>query len=127
MGKGRRKDVRIGDTERQQAIRLLGEHFSAGRLDLTEYDERCQQSGMTQFRSQLAALFDDLPAPHPDALRGVETATPNETPRSDLPVRKVALIIGVAALGVLSLLIFKQVGLIILLPLIAVLLFSTRR
>ena len=32
------RDYRIGDAERQEAMDALGKHFTAGRLDVTEYD-----------------------------------------------------------------------------------------
>ena len=35
----RNQDYRIGDTERQKAMDDLGKHFTAGRLDITEYDK----------------------------------------------------------------------------------------
>ncbi|RCW43749.1 uncharacterized protein DUF1707 [Halopolyspora algeriensis] len=64
MSENRRNpDVRIGDPERNQAISLLGEHFSAGRLDVQEFDERCARATSARFRSELVTLFEDLPAP----------------------------------------------------------------
>ena len=36
----RNRDYRIGDAERQKAMDDLGKHFTAGRLDITEYDNR---------------------------------------------------------------------------------------
>ena len=44
---------------------LLGEHMSAGRLEIDEYDQRCQQAAVARFRSDLNALFADLPSPRP--------------------------------------------------------------
>ncbi|MDR7301336.1 DUF1707 SHOCT-like domain-containing protein [Haloactinomyces albus] len=63
----RDQHLRIGDPERNQAINLLGEHLSAGRLDVQEFDERCARVASARFRSDLSALFDDLPAPRPAA------------------------------------------------------------
>ncbi|MHA6798432.1 DUF1707 SHOCT-like domain-containing protein [Bounagaea algeriensis] len=113
------RDVRIGDSERQQAMRLLGEHFSAGRLELAEYDQRCQDAAAARFRSDLRPLFADLPAPGPDVL---EPAAPPRSPpaRSSgggFPLRKVVLIAGAAILGVVLLLTLKQLGLVLLIPL----------
>ncbi len=33
-------DLRIGDAEREHALRALGEHMGLGRLDVEEYGER---------------------------------------------------------------------------------------
>lgn len=59
-------DIRIGNAERDEAVTALGVHLSTGRLELTEYEERCGLAVAARTRSQLEALFDDLPAPHPD-------------------------------------------------------------
>lgn len=59
------KDIRIGDAEREHALRALGEHFSAGRLDVDEYGERTAQASTARTRSELVALFADLPDPRP--------------------------------------------------------------
>ncbi|WP_344678629.1 DUF1707 domain-containing protein [Saccharopolyspora taberi] len=61
----RRRNVRVGDSERERAMALLGEHMSAGRLEIDEYDQRCQQAAVARYRSDLDALFTDLPAPRP--------------------------------------------------------------
>jgi DUF1707 SHOCT-like domain len=63
MGK---PDIRISNTERDTAVMALGEHLSTGRLDMSEYEERCGQAAAARTRGELEALFVDLPAPHPD-------------------------------------------------------------
>jgi hypothetical protein len=57
--------VRVGDQERNAALEALGEHLSAGRLDLDEYGERSAEVTTARTVADLEALFDDLPAPHP--------------------------------------------------------------
>lgn len=57
--------IRVGDAERERAIKLLGEHFAAGRLDVHEYDERCMNASAARFHADLLALFEDLPDPRP--------------------------------------------------------------
>jgi hypothetical protein len=54
-------DVRIGTAEREQAAALLGEHFSAGRLDSEEFDQRVHAAYAARTGTELAALFRDLP------------------------------------------------------------------
>jgi len=62
-------DVRIGMHEREDAIRVLGDHFAAGRLLMHEYEQRSTAAIDAQTRAQVRALFDDLPAPHPAFMR----------------------------------------------------------
>ena len=57
--------IRVGDAERNAAIEALGVHMSAGRLDIDEYGERTAKVTVARTTSDLRALFDDLPAPHP--------------------------------------------------------------
>jgi hypothetical protein len=65
MGKGN-GDIRISYTEREEAVSTLGVHLSTGRLELSEYEERCGQATVARTRGELEVLFTDLPAPHPD-------------------------------------------------------------
>jgi hypothetical protein len=57
--------LRISDTEREQAIQLLGEHMSIGRLDVEEYGERSARATAAKTRGELTELFTDLPDPRP--------------------------------------------------------------
>lgn len=59
------RDIRIGDTERSQALQVLGEHMSAGRIDIEEYGERSAKITTAKTRGELMALFYDLPDPRP--------------------------------------------------------------
>lgn len=60
-----RDDLRIGDAERESAMQALGEHMSAGRLDIDEFGDRSAKVTAARTRAELSALFTDLPAPHP--------------------------------------------------------------
>ena len=57
--------MRIGDTEREQALAALGEHMSAGRLTIDEYGERSAKVTAARTRGELLELFTDLPDPKP--------------------------------------------------------------
>jgi hypothetical protein len=59
-------DIRISNEERDAAITTLGVHLGSGRLELSEYEERCGHAVAARTRGELEALFTDLPAPHPD-------------------------------------------------------------
>jgi uncharacterized protein DUF1707 len=55
--------MRIGHAEREQAATALGEHFSAGRLDAQEFDDRVQRVYSAKTAGELEPLFADLPRP----------------------------------------------------------------
>ena len=58
MSKG---TMRVGDAERDEAARALGDHFASGRLERAEYDERLELAFAARTGNDLAALFRDLP------------------------------------------------------------------
>jgi Domain of unknown function (DUF1707)/TM2 domain len=57
--------VRIGNTEREAAVRELGEHYAAGRLDAAEYEERTTAAYAARTADDIAPLFADLPREQP--------------------------------------------------------------
>lgn len=69
-------EIRISDSEREDALGKLGEHMSAGRLDIDEYGERSAKVATAKTRGELLDLFGDLPEPKPTFGQ----------PRSALPV-----------------------------------------
>ena len=58
-------EIRISDSEREDALGKLGEHMSAGRLDIDEYGERSARVATAKTRGELLDLFGDLPEPKP--------------------------------------------------------------
>ena len=56
--------IRIGDKEREDAIKRLGEHYEAGRLTAEEHTERIGRALEAKTEADLAALFSDLPGAH---------------------------------------------------------------
>lgn len=56
--------IRIGDSEREDAVRRLGEHYEAGRLSAEEHSERVEQALKAKTEADLAGLFTDLPGAH---------------------------------------------------------------
>jgi len=58
LGKG---TLRVGDVERDNAARALGEHFAVGRLEQDEYDQRLEAVLRARTQGDLMALFRDLP------------------------------------------------------------------
>jgi uncharacterized protein DUF1707 len=59
-------ELRIGDAEREDALRKLGDHLAAGRLDIDEHSERSSRILAARTRGDVRTVFADLPAPHPD-------------------------------------------------------------
>lgn len=55
--------IRIGDAERDQAVAALSEHFVAGRITQTEFEERSDQATKARYDEDLGPLFADLPGP----------------------------------------------------------------
>jgi hypothetical protein len=66
MAQRRFTHVRIGDKEREDAVALLAQHFSSGRLSPAEHELRHNAAKGAVLRAEIENLFDDLPAPHPD-------------------------------------------------------------
>jgi len=57
--------LRAADADRAAVATLLGEHMSAGRLTVAEYDERLARAYAARTYGELAELTADLPAPRP--------------------------------------------------------------
>ena len=55
------QNMRVSDAERQEVADRLAEHFSSGRLDQEEFDERVSRAMSAKTRADLSGLFDDLP------------------------------------------------------------------
>lgn len=69
--------LRLGDAERERAAVALAHHFSAGRLELAEYDERVSAVYRAKTQAELTPLFVDLPvAARPDRPRTHNRALP---------------------------------------------------
>lgn len=57
------RDLRVSDAERAEVADRLSKHYSDGRLDQAEFDERVGQAMSAKTRGDLRGLFDDLPEP----------------------------------------------------------------
>lgn len=86
-GVGSGGNLRVGDAERETAIKALGEHLTAGRLDVGEYDQRCADAVAARFQSDLRALFADLP----NTVAPPAPAPPVAPQRRRAPVRRLSL------------------------------------
>lgn len=79
------ESLRVGTAEREEAGRILGEHFAQGRLSTEEYESRVSASFEAKNRADLRALFDDLPAPVPSFLRPPPSQAPVRQPYAAPP------------------------------------------
>jgi hypothetical protein len=97
--------MRISDTEREQAIQMLGEHMSVGRLDVEEYGERTARATAAKTRGELSDLFTDLPQPRPtfgpDLPAPTQPAVPLPPPRSAAPAKSGRASVGQRVWGAL--------------------------
>lgn len=92
--------LRVSDSEREDARAALADHMAAGRITMEEYDERSQAVLSARTRADLEQQFHDLPA------RAVarRPAAPVERRRPSLPERLAA------GSGSLSLVVFFVLG-----------------
>ncbi|HIW63539.1 MAG TPA: DUF1707 domain-containing protein [Candidatus Stackebrandtia excrementipullorum] len=58
-----RPDMRISDAERDEAIAHLQACAGEGRIDLDEFDDRCQAVAVAKTFGDLARIMADLPRP----------------------------------------------------------------
>ncbi|MEW1953411.1 DUF1707 domain-containing protein [Terrabacter sp. NPDC080008] len=77
-------DIRISNTEREEALSALAEHRAAGRLDADEYEDRRGRATDALVRREITELFVDLPEPHPHLGSSVTTPAPAPSDRQDV-------------------------------------------
>lgn len=68
--------IRLSDAERAEVAEQLTQHFSEGRLDQAEFDQRLEQAMSAKTRADLAGLFDDLPPLRHDPPTAATTLPP---------------------------------------------------
>jgi Domain of unknown function (DUF1707) len=64
------QNIRVSDAERNAVAERLGAHYSDGRLDQAEFDERVSRAMSAKTRGDLYGLFDDLPDTEPAGAAG---------------------------------------------------------
>lgn len=86
--------MRVSDADRQAVADRLAEHFSSGRLDQAEFDERVGRAMSAKTRADLDGLFDDLPETGAPAATEPTAGQPRRRTRH--PILLAALIVFVA-------------------------------
>jgi hypothetical protein len=120
-------DLRIGDTERHEAIEALGEHVGAGRLTVDEYGERSAKVTTAKTRRDLVALFSDLPDPRPAAAVAVPQPPPAAPARPSPGTWLTPAIVPVVGALAVALFLLSKNPLVLLLVPAALLLLSSAR
>lgn len=71
--------IRLSDADRAEVASHLTQHFSEGRLDQAEFDDRLDRAMSAKTRADLEGLLDDLPPlrqdPTPDQAPAIRTRT----------------------------------------------------
>ena len=95
--------LRIGDAERAAAADRLAWHFSHGRLDQAELDDRLGRAMRATTADDLTGLFADLPAAEPmppPATRGrAKQPYAGRPPRARRAARWLILVVALAAVA----------------------------
>ncbi|MFJ7903169.1 DUF1707 domain-containing protein [Streptomyces sp. NPDC096198] len=74
--------LRVGDSERDQAVDALAAHHAAGRIDFATYEDRAAAALNAGHRDELCALFADLPDPRPPYAEKAPTAKTSSAGRA---------------------------------------------
>ena len=92
--------MRISDADRAEVADRLSKHYSDGRLDQAEFNERLDRAMNAKTQADLNGLFADLPATgEPD--KAVKTARPpDRRPRTRHPVQRVLGLILIAVVAI---------------------------
>jgi hypothetical protein len=88
--------MRVSDAERQAVADRLAEHFSSGRLDQAEFDDRVGKAMSAKTRADLNGLFEDLPETGAPAATNPADPTGQPRRRQRHPILLAALIVFVA-------------------------------
>ncbi|RSD11445.1 DUF1707 domain-containing protein [Amycolatopsis eburnea] len=78
--------LRIGTAEREEAARLLADHFGMGRITPDEYETRVTDAYAAATLGDLRPLFRDLPPPHPGFFGPPPSPMPAYAPPPPVPV-----------------------------------------
>ena len=105
--------IRVSDAERQAVADRLAEHFSSGRLDQAEFDERVGRAMGAKTQADLNGLFDDLPD------TGAPAVTDHPRRRRGHPVLLIALLVLVAITAAHVVWPLLWVGFVVMLVLVA--------
>jgi Flp pilus assembly protein TadB len=109
--------LRLSDADRTAVAEVLGRHFSAGRLDAAEHEERLGRAMTAKTRADLAGLLDDLPedGPAPEERHGAQRRSSRGHDHRRLLRLGVGVLVVWLAVAVVGALVHLQVLLAVLL------------
>src|SRR5690349_21906090 len=92
--------MRISDADRADVADRLSKHYSDGRLDQAEFNERLDRAMKAKTQSDLNGLFNDLPAAEDPGkeVRPRSTPPPRRRPRHRI-IGLVLIIVIAAVIG----------------------------
>ena len=92
--------MRISDAERAEVADRLSKHYSDGRLDQAEFNERLDRAMNAKTQADLNGLFADVP-PTDEPERAVKAARqPDRRPKDRRPVSRIIGLILIAVVAV---------------------------
>jgi hypothetical protein len=86
--------LRISDAERAEVVDRLSKHYSEGRLDQAEFNQRVDQATRAKTRADLHGLFADLPETEES---GEVVSQPDERPQHHILLIVLVIVIAAAA------------------------------
>ena len=97
--------MRISDADRAEVADRLSKHYSDGRLDQAEFNERLDRAMNAKTQADLNGLFADLPATdEPDKAARAAKAVhqPDQRPRNRRPVQRVLGLILITVVAIFA-------------------------
>ncbi|HVB46413.1 MAG TPA: DUF1707 domain-containing protein [Streptosporangiaceae bacterium] len=95
-------DMRVSDAERSDVADQLSKHYSDGRLDQAEFNERLERAMNAKTRADFHGLFTDLPDEPAEPAPGAQRAAAIIRPRRRYPLPRIlflALVVVIAAVA----------------------------
>jgi hypothetical protein len=81
--------MRISDADRAEVTDRLSKHYSDGRLDQAEFNERLDRAMNAKTQADLSGLFADLPATDEPDKAAKAVRQPDRRPGNRRPVQRV--------------------------------------
>lgn len=94
--------MRIADADRAEVADRLSKHYSDGRLDQAEFNERLDRAMNAKTQADLNGLFADLPATDEPGKAAKAVRQPDQRPRNRRPVQRVLGLILIAVVAIFA-------------------------
>jgi hypothetical protein len=94
--------MRISDADRAEVADRLSKHYSDGRLDQAEFNERLDRAMNAKTQADLNGLFADLPATDEPEKAAKAVRQPDQRPRNRRPVQRVIGLILITVVAIFA-------------------------